>query len=183
MYTDQELIARIQQREQAALSELYDRYGTRVYSLAVAIVGESMAAQEVTQDVFIRVWAHPDQYRYDDHRFVAWLLMITRHRAIDHLRREKTRGDWAQSLDESDFPEIPDLAQSVEEKWRDMRQVLDQLPPEQRDTIVLAYYHGLSQSEIAEHLQWPLGTVKTRMRLGMDKLRDVMKQLDNINAK
>jgi len=179
MSTDLDLIARIKQREQAALSELYDRYSTRVYSLAVSIVGESMTAQEVTQDVFIRVWEHPDQYRYDDHRFVAWLLMIARHRAIDHLRREKSRGDAsAASLDDTQFPEMPDSAQAVEEKWRDMRHVLDGLPPEQRDVIVLAYYHGLSQSEIAAHLNWPLGTVKTRMRLGMDKLRDAIRVVD-----
>ncbi len=169
--TDLDLIARIHRQDQAALAELYERHGARVYSLAVAIVGENMTAQEVAQDVFMRVWEHPENYRYDDNRFAAWLLMITRHRAIDHLRREKSRGGLAFSLDDADFPEMPDVRQDVESKWRDMRHVLDQLPPEQRDVIVLAYYHGLSQSEIAAHLNWPLGTVKTRMRLGMDKLR------------
>lgn len=178
--TDLDLIARIKRRDHAALSELYERYGTRVYSLAVAIAGESMAAQEITQDVFIRVWEHPDTYRYDDHRFAAWLLMIARHRAIDHLRREKSRGGDTASLDEADFLEMPDLAHGVEEKWRDMQHVLDQLPPEQRDVIVLAYYHGLSQSDIAEHLSWPLGTVKTRMRLGMDKLRTAIQVIERV---
>ena len=181
MSTDLDLIARIQQRDHVALSELYERYSARVYSLAVAIVGENMAAQEITQDVFIRVWEHPDQYRYDDHRFAAWLLMIARHRAIDHLRREKSRGNGAVSLDDVDFPEMPDLAHAVEEKWRDMRHVLNMLPSEQRDVIVLAYYHGLSQSEIAAHLSWPLGTVKTRMRLGMDKLRDAIRAVEQIS--
>ena len=136
MTTDLALIARIQQRDATALAELYDRYGTRVFSLAVAIVREEMAAQEVTQDTFIKVWNHPDRYRYDDSKFVAWLLMITRHRAIDHLRREKSRGGLAVSMDDDDFPEMPDLTQDVEAKWRDMRHVLDQLPSEQRDVIV-----------------------------------------------
>jgi RNA polymerase sigma-70 factor (ECF subfamily) len=171
MTTDLALIARIKQRDAAALAELYDRYGARVYSLACAIAGEEMAAQEITQDTFIKVWNHPDSYRYDDSKFGAWLLMVTRHRAIDHLRREKLRSGRAVSMDDDAFPEMPDFAHDVEAKWRDLRHVLDQLPPEQRDVIVLAYYHGLSQSEIAEHLKWPLGTVKTRLRLGMDKLR------------
>lgn len=174
MSTDLDLIARIRKREQAALGELYDRYGARVYSLSVAIVGENMAAQEVTQDVFIRVWEHPEQYRYDDHRFAAWLLMIARHRSIDYLRREKTRSSDAWSLDDADMPEMPDLSHDVEAKWRDMQHVLNQLPNEQREVITLAYYHGLSQSEIADMLHWPLGTVKTRMRLAMDKLRTAL---------
>jgi RNA polymerase sigma-70 factor (ECF subfamily) len=171
MTTDLALIARIKQHDANALAELYDRYGARVYSLACAIVGEEMAAQEVTQDTFIKVWNHPERYRYDDSKFGAWLLMIARHRAIDHLRREKLRSGQAISMDDDAFPEMPDVTRDAEAKWQDMRQVLDQLPPEQRDVIVLAYYHGLSQSEIAQHLNWPLGTVKTRLRLGMDKLR------------
>jgi RNA polymerase sigma-70 factor (ECF subfamily) len=174
MNTDLALIARIKQRDAAALAELYDRYGTRVYSLAVAIVGEEMAAQEVTQDTFIKIWEHPESYRYDDSKFAAWLLMIARHRAIDHLRRERLRGSQAVSIDDEHFPEMPDLAHDIEAKWRDMQHVLDDLPAEQRDVIQLAYYHGLSQSEIAAMLSVPLGTVKTRLRLGMDKLREAM---------
>jgi RNA polymerase sigma-70 factor (ECF subfamily) len=174
MTTDLALIARIKQRDASALAELYDLYGARVYSLAVAIVGENMAAQEITQDTFIKVWEHPDGYRYDDSRFAAWLLMVTRHRAIDYLRRERLRGDRVVSLDEDDFPEMPDVSHDVEAKWRDMQHVLNALPAEQREVIQLAYYHGLSQSEIAEHLKLPLGTVKTRMRLGMDKLRSAI---------
>jgi RNA polymerase sigma-70 factor (ECF subfamily) len=137
-------------------------------------VGEEMAAQEITQDTFIKVWEHPERYRYDDSRFAAWLLMIARHRAIDHLRREHVRSDRATSMDDASFSEMPDMSQDVEAKWRDMRHVLDQLPAEQRDVIVLAYYHGLSQSEIADMLKLPLGTVKTRLRLGMEKLRNAI---------
>lgn len=176
MDTDLALIARIRQRDAHALAELYDRYGARVYSLAVAIVGEEMAAQEVTQDVFIKLWEHPEAYHYDDSRFAAWLLMVARHRAIDHLRRERTRGDRQISLDFPDFPEMPDVSCDVEARWRDVYHSLEALPAEQRDVIVLAYYHGLSQSEIADMLKLPLGTVKTRLRLGMEKLRSILER-------
>ncbi len=174
MATDLALIARIKQRDASALAELYDRYGARVYSLACAILGEAMAAQEVTQDTFIKLWEHPESYRYDDSRFVAWLLMVARHRAIDHLRRERLRSGRTVSIDNGSFPEVLDAAHDVEARWRDLKQVLDALPAEQRDVIVLAYYHGLSQSEIADVLKLPLGTVKTRLRLGMEKLRNVI---------
>jgi RNA polymerase sigma-70 factor (ECF subfamily) len=174
MDTDLALIARIKRRDASALAELYDRYGARVYSLACAILGEEMAAQEVTQDTFIKLWEHPESYRYDDSRFAAWLLMVARHLAIDHLRRERVRSGRTLSIDAMEFPEILDAAHDVEARWRDLRHVLDSLPAEQRDVIVLAYYHGLSHSEIASALKLPLGTVKTRLRLGMEKLRQAI---------
>ncbi|BCX05086.1 MAG: DNA-directed RNA polymerase sigma-70 factor [Candidatus Roseilinea sp.] len=174
MATDLALIARIKQRDASALAELYDRYGARVYSLACAILGEEMAAQEVTQDTFIKLWEHPERYRYDDSRFAAWLLMVARHRAIDYLRRERLRSGQTVSIDYERFPEILDAAHDVETRWRDLQHVLDDLPAEQRDVIMLAYYYGLSQSEIADALKLPLGTVKTRLRLGMEKLRNAI---------
>lgn len=174
MHDDLALMSRIARRDQTALAELYDKYGGRVYSLAVSIVGENMAAQEVTQDTFIKVWEHPEAYRYDTSKFLAWLLMITRHRAIDHLRRESLRSGQSMSMDDEAMPEMPDVSLALDEKWREMRHVMDGLPAEQREVIVMAYYHGLSQSEIAEMLGWPLGTVKTRLRLGMQKLRDAL---------
>jgi RNA polymerase sigma-70 factor (ECF subfamily) len=174
MQDDLVLMARIRRRDSTALSELYDKYGGRVYGLAITIAGEDMAAQEITQDTFIKVWEHPEKYRYDESKFVAWLLMIARHRAIDHLRREKLRSGQSMSMDDDALPEMPDGSLDVEEKWREMRHVMQDLPNEQRQVIEMAYYHGLSQSEIAAMLQWPLGTVKTRLRLGMLKLRDAL---------
>jgi RNA polymerase sigma-70 factor (ECF subfamily) len=176
MQDDLALMARIRRRDGAALAELYDRYGGRVYSLAFAIVAEDMAAQEVTQDTFIKVWEHPETYRYEQRKFLAWLLMIARHRAIDHLRREKLRSGQSMSMDDEAMPELPDASLLAEERWREMRHVLHALPAEQRQVIELAYYHGLSQSEMAEMLGWPLGTVKTRLRLGMQKLRDALSE-------
>jgi RNA polymerase sigma-70 factor, ECF subfamily len=169
--TEQELMARIRRRDTSALAELYDLYASRVYSLAVAVVGEGMGAQEVTQDTFMKVWTHPELYQREDGRFAAWLLTITRRCAIDRLRYERRRSGQSTSIDDENFPELRDAAQDDEARWREMRHVVDLLPAEQREVILLAYYRGLSQSEIAAHLSVPLGTVKTRLRLGMEKLR------------
>lgn len=173
MSTDQGLMTRIRQRDPNALAELYDQYSTRVYSLAVAILGEGMGAQEVTQDTFMKVWQNPHLYQHDDGRFVAWLLTITRRLAIDRLRYESRRSGKSTSLDDENFPELRDTGHDEEARWRELRHMVDELPVEQREVIVLAYYRGLSQSEIAAQLGLPLGTVKTRLRLGMGKLRVV----------
>jgi RNA polymerase sigma-70 factor (ECF subfamily) len=174
MDSDHDLILRIQKRDADApdaLAELYRRYGGYVYSLTVAILGESAAAQEVTQDSFLKIWAHPEHYRREEGRFAAWLLTIARRSAIDRLRRDKRRIQTAVSLDRDDAPELHDPGQEEELSWQDMSHVLDDLPDEQRAVILLAYYRGLTQSEIAAHLHLPLGTVKTRLRIGMEKLR------------
>lgn len=171
---ERELLARIARKDAGALAELYDEHGARVYSLAVMIVGENMAAQEVTQDVFLRVWQKPESYRYESGHFAAWLLTMTRNMAIDRLRREKRAGSHVTiSIDEDTFPEIADASQADELRWRDLKRAFDTLPKEQHEVVQLAFYHGLSQSDISAHLGAPLGTVKTRMRLAMDKLRAI----------
>jgi RNA polymerase sigma-70 factor (ECF subfamily) len=171
MNSDQDLMARIRQQDTTALAELYDLYASRIYSLAVAVLGDGMGAQEVTQDVFLKVWQNPSLYHREDGRFVGWLLTITRRMAIDRLRHEQRRSGKSMSIDAEDFPELRDVALDDEARWRELRHVLDELPAEQQEVIMLAYYRGLSQSEIAKHLGVPLGTVKTRLRLGMEKLR------------
>ena len=168
--SDFELMQRVKRRDASALAELYDRHGSRVYSLAVTVVGENAAAEEVTQDAFMRVWTYAEHYRDETGRFVAWLLTVTRRAAIDRLRRDR-RASAAVSIDDESFPEIRDIAHDAEARWRDLRFMVDDLPVEQREVILLAFYRGLSQSDIAAYLQLPLGTVKTRMRLGMGKLR------------
>jgi RNA polymerase sigma-70 factor, ECF subfamily len=179
MSSDLELIEGIRRRDANALSELYDRYGQRVYALCASILQEETASEEVTQDVFLKIWRYPERYRYDDNRFVAWLLTMTRHAALDRLRHDRRRGAGAHSIDEDTFPELPDVRSGEEARWREMTHAMSHLPPEQRDAIALAYYHGLSQSEISEHLGVPLGTVKTRIRLGMEKLRSVFRLSDD----
>jgi RNA polymerase sigma-70 factor (ECF subfamily) len=171
---ERDLLARVAKRDTAALAALYDVYGGRVYSLAVMVLGETMLAQEVTQDVFLRVWQKPEKYHYEAGHFASWLLTITRNLAIDRLRSEKrkTRG-VAVSIDEDDFGDVPDVSQAEELRWRDAQTAFARLPAEQSEVVRLAFYHGLSQSEIAEHLGAPLGTIKTRMRIAMEKLRAV----------
>ena len=176
MATELDLLARIRRRDTNALGELYDLYGSRVYSLAVAILGDGMGAQEVAQDTFMKVWQSPELYRHEDGRFTGWLLTITRRLAIDRLRYEQRRSSRSASLDEEGFPELRDVIQDEEARWREVRHLMDGLPVEQREVIVLAYYRGMSQSEISEHLIVPLGTVKTRLRLGMEKLRQAYLQ-------
>ena len=175
---EDQLITRIQRRAAEsegaaqALAELYDLYGSRVYSLSVMILGEGMAAQEVTQDTFMKVWERPEQYRDEYGKFASWLLTIARRTAIDRLRREKRQFSIAASLDDDDFPELRDVKEDSENRWRELRLLMDELPVDQRETLILSFYRGMSQSDISAFLDIPLGTIKTRMKLAMDKLRN-----------
>ncbi len=181
MSHEQALLRCMQERDQdmaaasGALAELYDLYVRRVYSHVAMVLGESTAAQEVTQDTFMKVWLHPEQYHYDSGNFAGWLLTIAHRAAIDRIRHDK-RDQHLSSVDEIGFPDLVDPEQAAATIWREWLSVLDQLPAEQRDVIVLGYYHGLSQTEIAAHLRLPLGTVKTRVRLAMGKLRDLLNE-------
>ena len=177
---DQSLIHLIIQARAEALSELYDRYGRLVFSLALNAVGDPATAEEITQDVFLRVWQRARQYRADRGQVSTWLTGITRHRAIDYLRRRGSRPEqhsvaWAE-LAPGDEPVLSGPAEAASlsfEKAR-VRNAVAQLPPEQRQVLALAYFQGLTQSQIAQVLDLPLGTVKTRIRLGMKKLRDIL---------
>ncbi len=164
-------MARIRLRDTDALGELYDLYASRVYSLAVAVLGDGMGAQEVTQDTFMKIWQNPGAYRHEEGRFTSWLLTVTRRLAIDRLRYERRRTGLSTSIDDDAFPELRDGHEDEAARWRELGHLMDGLPGEQREVILLAYYRGLSQSEIAGYLNIPLGTVKTRLRLGMEKLR------------
>jgi RNA polymerase sigma-70 factor (ECF subfamily) len=177
---DQALIRLILQARTEALGELYDRYGRLVFSLALNSVGDPATAEEVTQDVFLRVWQRAGQYRADRGAVSTWLTGITRHRAIDQLRRRGSRPEqhsvaWAELApgDEptSHGPER-ETALVLEREW--VRGAVAQLPDEQKQVLALAYFQGLAQSQIAEVLNLPLGTVKTRIRLGMQKLRQTL---------
>jgi RNA polymerase sigma-70 factor, ECF subfamily len=171
MDSDWHLMQRLCERDEAALAALYDRHGSRVFSLSVAILHDDAQAEECTQDIFVKLWNRPEHYRFDDNRFVVWLLLITRRTAIDYLRRAKRGGAAQLVFNDELIRDAPDLAQIDEARWRDLAHVLAELPDDQRIAIEYAYYHGLSQSDISEHLGVPLGTVKTRIRLAMEKLR------------
>lgn len=170
---DDQLVQQVAGGEQQALLSLYDRYSGRVYALVLRMLGDSMSAEEVTQDVFLKLWSRAHSYLSSRGSFGTWLLTIARHAAIDRIRQERRH---IVSLDDEDPDEswaelADDESISEEARWRSLYFAVHALPPEQRQVIELAYYQGMSHSQIAEYLGWPVGTVKTRLRLGMEQLR------------
>ena len=179
---DETLVRLIVQARAEALSELYDRYGRLVFSLALNSVGNPATAEEITQDVFLRVWQRARQYRADRAKVSTWLTSITRHRAIDQLRRRGSRPEqhsvaWAELVPGAE-PSVngPEQATPLAIEKARIRVAITRLPEEQKQVLALAYFQGLTQSQIAEALVLPLGTVKTRLRLGMQKLREMLQE-------
>jgi RNA polymerase sigma-70 factor (ECF subfamily) len=177
---DQTLIGLIIHARAEALSVLYDRYNRLVFSLALHSVGDQATAEEITQDVFFRVWQQARQYRADRGKVSTWLTSITRHRAIDQLRRRGSRPEeysvsWAEIAPQAEpAANGPEGAVSLGMERERVRAAIARLPQEQQHMLALAYFQGLSQSQIAEATGQPLGTVKTRIRLGMQKLRELL---------
>ena len=165
---------RIATRDQHAFHTIYQQYGSAIYSLAYHVLQDSTMAEEVTQDTFLKVWRQTAQWNPDKGNLKNWLLAITHFTAIDRLRKEHRQ------------PALhPDAIEEVEEKlpvarnefsWQEgitLRILVGQLPREQAFLIELAFFRGLSHSEIAEETQIPLGTVKTRLRTGIQRLREL----------
>ncbi len=177
---DQELLGLLVDKQRAALEVLYDRYGGAIYSLAMHMLRDQGAAEEVAQDTFFNVWRRASSYAADRGKVSAWLFSIGHHRIIDELRKRKRRDQTTL------VPDIEAVHQTEDEsadpnKYADqqmqrsrIKEALQVLRPEQRDVVVLAYFGGFTHSEIAEKLDQPLGTVKTRMRLALKKLRETM---------
>ncbi|MFL5762065.1 MAG: RNA polymerase sigma factor [Thermomicrobiales bacterium] len=177
--SDVDLIGRASEGDARALEVLYDRYSRVVYSFALRIVGDSQIAEEVLQEVFFRAWQQGSAFKSARGSFITWLLSITHNMAIDEVRRRRRRPQKADSEDpESVLAAVADTSTDIEEEvWlgslrTTILEALEKLPPAQREAIELAYFQGLTQREIAERLGEPLGTVKTRMRLGLQKLRE-----------
>lgn len=166
----------------SAISELYDRYSRLVYSLAYFIVGDHGVAEEILQDVFLRIWEKADTYRQEEARVNTWISSVTRNRAIDVIRSRGAKITanslaWEDSTHESLADEHNTEAQVEQRMQQDrIRRAIKTLSTEQQDVISLAFFQGLSHSEIAELTRVPLGTVKTRIRTGMQKLREVLSQ-------
>jgi RNA polymerase sigma-70 factor, ECF subfamily len=174
---DDELLALVLARDGAAFETLYNRYGDLVYSVAMRVLADPAAAQDVAQDVFIRLWRNPASFDPERGRFMPWLLSVTRNRSVDEVRARSRRRlrelpvlEGAEDPVDLNAPDPALMAVAASEQ-RVIRVALGQLPAEQREVIDLAYFAGLTQPEIAERLATPLGTVKTRIRLGMKKLR------------
>ncbi len=180
---DSVLVSLVARHNEAALSVLYDRYSRLVYSLAMRIVGERTLAEEITEDAFVSVWRAAPSFVEERGRFLSWLMSITRHRAIDELRRLNVRPEGtAVDLNEALNKEQPDPVDelvAVKQRRELVRTALATLPEPQREALALAYFGGLTQQEIADKTGLPLGTIKTRMRLGLQKLRDELRGLDN----
>ncbi|MEZ5284627.1 MAG: sigma-70 family RNA polymerase sigma factor [Vicinamibacterales bacterium] len=175
---DRDAIRRVAAQDGLGLEALYDRYSTVVYSLALRVLRDAADAEDVTQEVFAQIWTQAG--RFDPSRGVvaAWVTVLARSRALDRLRR---RGPASRTVGgESALPHIPDPSPSVEwiaataEQADAAREALSALPDEQRTAVELAYYEGLTQAEIATRTSAPLGTVKTRIRTGVQRLRDAV---------
>lgn len=172
---DRAALERMARGDQAGLADLYDRHGRLVYSLALRIVRDQGDAEDVTQEVFAQAWHQAGRFQAARGTVAAWLVTLTRTRAIDLWRRRRVRPQlWGEASppDQSDQGPLQDLRLVSDEQASSVRQALHRLPTLQRTAIELAFFDGLTHTEIASELELPLGTVKTRVRQGLLKLRD-----------
>lgn len=184
---DEELVLRLGSRDDRALEELYGRYSRAVYSLAARILRDSARAEETAQEVFLRLWRRPESYVSGRGAFATWILRVTHNRAIDLLRASRVdllplEGDVAARVEESGASlDLADLA-GLREQRGAVRLALTGLPVPQRQAIELAYFGGLTQREIADRLGEPIGTIKTRTRLALQKLRSALDAADGVHG-
>ena len=176
---DRQTLADVARGSGDAVAELYDRYGASVYGLALRVLGQPDLAEEIVQDVFAQVWREAGRYDAARSTVAGWIVMLTRTRAIDRLRARKARPDLAAvgSIDTMPLPSAertPESTTIVEEHARLVRGALARLPEQFRSLVELAYYEGLTHSEIAARTGMPLGTVKTRLRNAMGELRSAL---------
>ncbi len=166
---DMRLVARIRAGDQQAMSELYDRYGKVVYAVALRVLQDTAAAEDVLQDVFMQLWRNPDAFDASRGSLGAWLSVISRHRSIDVLRKRKPEVD----IEDCVIAGGPDLSDEAERSLvvEKVRAALAEMDPNQHKALELAYFQGLTHSEIAEKTGEPLGTIKTRIRSGLQQLR------------
>lgn len=175
---DEELMQRLFYRDLSAFRALYDRYGNLAYSAVLRVVRDTQIAEDMVQEIFLRIWRKPDSYVAQRGRFATWLTSVSRNRAVDEVRSRNRRYRHEMASPEEQERELPGperddpaLTAELTDQRRLILAALRELPLEQREVIELAYFGGLTQQEIAERLSQPLGTVKTRIRLGMQKLR------------
>lgn len=179
-HTDEELIHLVSQNESFALAELYDRYSMLVYSFALKTFCDRATAEEIVQEVYTKVWRSASKFDPQRGTLLSWLVGITHHQCIDELRRRRIRptleddASIEKTLTDDTDPYDP-LMQTF--KRQEVLHALELIPQEQRLVIESAFFQGLTQSEIATQLDLPLGTIKTRLRLGLQKLRDLLKEI------
>ena len=166
---DTELLRRVQNGDEAAMAALFDRYSRVVYSVALRVLRDPASAEDVLQEVYLQIWRTPDGFIAARGSLSGWLAVVTRNRSIDVLRRRRP----SEVVDEMVLPSTFDLAEDSERRLMvdRARVVLGQMPAEQRKTLELAFFDGLTHAEIAEMTGDPLGTVKTRIRSALQTLR------------
>ena len=180
-WSDERLMTAVVAHDEGAFALIYDRYADLVYSASLRILGDTQLAEDATQDIFVRLWRRPESFVAERGRFVSWFMSVVRNRAVDELRsrgrRRRHEGTGAPEADDellaclpSHDPDPGDQA-ALQESRHAVRCALLGLPHEQRVALEMAYFGGLTQQEIALALHEPLGTIKTRIRLGMQKLR------------
>jgi RNA polymerase sigma factor (sigma-70 family) len=163
--------------DEQALAELYDRFGRVAYGLALRILRDETLAQDAVQEAFLGVWRSADRFLAERAKASTWILTLVHRRSVDLVRREDVRR--AEPLEQAAEPAAPTTTEdeaTLGFRRRVVQEALRQLPPEQREALELGYYAGLTQSELAERLGQPLGTIKSRMFTGLSRLRDIIDQ-------
>jgi RNA polymerase sigma-70 factor (ECF subfamily) len=173
---DADLARRLRDREPKAMGELYNRYGRLVYSLIFRVVRNAAAAEDLTQETFLRIWNRSQAFDAERGSLGAWIVTVARNRAIDHIRSADGRYaarsvELTHAEHPSHFARFDDGALTLD-RARRLKDAFEKLTPSQKTVIELAYYEGLSQTEMAERMQQPLGTVKTWVRAALKTLRD-----------
>ena len=166
---DMRLVARVRAGDQQALSELYDRYSKVVYGVALRILHDTGAAEDLLQDIFLQLWRKPDAFDSSRGSLAAWLAVIARHRSIDRLRQRRPETD----IEDCVIVTATDLRDETERSLviEKVRVVMNEMGPDQRTAMEMAFFEGLTHTEIAEKTGEPLGTIKTRIRSGLQMLR------------
>ena len=181
---DETLLPRLAAGDRAALDRLYDRYAGPTYALLLRIVADRQLAEDLLQEVFLRVWQRAGSYQVERGRALTWVLSIAHNLAIDEVRRQRRRPQEAEEREDANVTDLLTAVPTAEPgpeqlAWEGQRraqivEALQQLPEAQRILIELAYFEGYTQSQLAARLGEPLGTIKTRLRLGVQKLRGLL---------
>ena len=175
--SDEALLSLVATSDEDALAELYDRFGGIAYGLALRILRDEALAQDAVQEAFLSVWRTADRFLAERARANTWILTIVHRRAVDLVRREdRRRGEPLDAAPEPAARETVEEEATLGFQRRVVQEALRRLPPEQREALELGYYGGLTQSQLAERLDQPLGTIKSRMFTGLARLRELLAQ-------
>ena len=179
---DRQLIHRVAQLDKGALEALYGRYATPVYSLAMFMLRHEALAEEATQEIFLNIWLKASSFKADRGEPRPWIMSVAHHKVVDLIRSRRRTLTMTNPADYETLDLLPANQTSTEEQVEQnlererILKAMSELPEAQREVIMLAYFEGYSQSEMAKKLTQPLGTIKTRVRLGMQKLRTILEQ-------